>query len=654
VTIIKPPDIDPRTRAQIAEQTRQLMCKYLGWSNSADGGEAGRALTAVFARLCSLVVERINRAPEKNFLAFLDMLGNTLVPATSARAPLSFTLAGAALDGVLVPSGTRLYAPAPPGADEPIYFETDDDLWLTTLELQSFSYGDTDVFAEKSCISDINLELFKTECATYIIGFTLPEPRQLPVGLAVVLYFEIESPDYLPVNAADPSNIVQSLKWEYSIGVNNDSVVQWRSFHVDDHTKLLTTSGTIVFEVPADFAPESKDPKIYWVRFSADNNALNSNPAKLRWIATNTVMANQAATVTDEIIGSSNGTSGQRFNTLRRPLRTGQKLEVLERVLVIPNQSETRAERIVWEEVTDFYASGSGDRHYMLERDAGTVIFGNGQNGMIPPPGVKNIRMISYQYGGGIQGNVPAGTISSFWSSLPQVDKVTNHAPAQGGAEQESYESLLERAPKVLRHRNRAVSKSDYEDLAMLASEEVALARCLPLIDLAKDAYAVNKKAEDEKQGVGKVSLIIVPKSSDTKPLPSQSLIRQVRDFILPKASPLMELSVVGPLYLQVNVTIDIRVTSMQLTELVRKTVKERLHAFLHPLTGRGGQGWDFGREPHPSDFYAELSDVYGIEYIVSLELKYETDKNQAQTSYDIINTGRFLICSGEHTIKTI
>ena len=654
MNIIKPPDIDPRTSAQIAEQTRQLMCKYLGWSDSADGGEACRALTAVFARLCSLVVERINRAPEKKFLAFLDLLGNTLVPATSARVPLSFTLGSSVDKGVLVPSGTRLYAPEPPGADEPIYFETDEDLWLTTLELHSFSYGGTDVFAEKSCISDINVELFKTECATYIIGFTLPEPRQLPVGLAVVLYFEIESPDYLPVNAADPSNIVQSLKWEYSIGLNNDSVVQWRSFNVDDHTKLLTTSGTIVFEVPADFAPESKDPKIYWVRISADNNAHNSNPAKLRWIATNTVMANQAATVTDEIIGSSNGTSGQRFNTLRRPLRTGQKLEVLERVLVIPNQSETRAERIVWEEVTDFYASGPGDRHYVLERDAGTVIFGNGQNGMIPPPGVKNVRMISYQYGGGIQGNVPVDTITSFWSPIPQVDTVTNHASARGGAQQESYESLLDRAPKVLRHRNRAVSKSDYEDLAKLASEEVALVRCVPLIDLAHDAYAVNKKTEDEQKGVGNVSLVIVPKSPDTKPLPSQSLIRQVRDFILSKSSPLVDLSVVGPLYLPVNVTLSIQVTSKQLKALVEKTVKERIDAFLHPLTGRGGQGWDFGREPHPSDFYAELSDVYGIEYIESLGLKLVIDKNINKTVNDIKNTGRFLICSGEHTINTI
>jgi hypothetical protein len=641
VNIIKPPDIDRRTSVEIAEQTRQLMCKYLGWSDSADGGEAGRALTAVFARLCSLVVERINRAPEKNFLAFLDMLGNTLVPATSATAPLSFTLAGSALDGVLVPSGTRLHAPAPPGADEPIYFETNDDLWLTALELHSFSDSITTKLAEKSFISAINLELFKTERARYIIGFTLPENRQLPVGLVVVLYFEIDSPDYLPASTSSSSNFVQSIEWEYYSGKYDN----WVSIHVEDNTKLLTTSGTVVFEVPADFIHNTE---VYRLRFNASKDAFNSKPSKLRWIANNTVMANQAATVMDEIIGSSNGTPGQRFNTLRRPLRTGQKLEVLERILVIPNQSETRAERIVWEEVADFYASGPGDRHYVLERDAGTVIFGNGQNGMIPPPGVKNIRMVSYQYGGGSQGNVPAGTITSFWSPLPQVDKVTNHAPAQGGAEQESYESLFERAPKVLRHRNCAVSRSDYEDLAMLASSDVALARCLPLIDLGKDAYAVNKKIEDEKIGVGKVSLIIVPKSSDTKPLPSQSLIGQVRDYILPKSSPLVELSIVGPLYLPVNVTLKIKATYDQLTALVEKTVKERVDAFLHPLTGRGGEGWDFGREPHLSDFYAELSEVYGVEYIniIIIDL---IDKNDM-----IKKTGRFLICSGEHDISTI
>ena len=88
------PLIDKRTPAEIAEQTRELLRDNLqdyGWNEQSDGGEAGRALVGVFAHYCGLVIERINRAPEKNFLAFLDLLGNSLTPPRPAQAPLSFS-----------------------------------------------------------------------------------------------------------------------------------------------------------------------------------------------------------------------------------------------------------------------------------------------------------------------------------------------------------------------------------------------------------------------------------------------------------------------------------------------------------------------------------------------------------------------------------
>ena len=56
------------------------------------GWERGPALARIFARYLYAVIQRLNQAPEKNKLAFLDTLGLSLVPAQAARAPIVFEL----------------------------------------------------------------------------------------------------------------------------------------------------------------------------------------------------------------------------------------------------------------------------------------------------------------------------------------------------------------------------------------------------------------------------------------------------------------------------------------------------------------------------------------------------------------------------------
>src|SRR5439155_22242657 len=52
------------------------------------------------------------------------------------------------------------------------------------------------------------------------------------------------------------------------------------------------------------------------------------------------------------------------------------------------------------------------DRHYMVERGRGRLIFGNGKNGRLPPVGPNNIRAARYQTTDGSAGNVPTGKMN--------------------------------------------------------------------------------------------------------------------------------------------------------------------------------------------------------------------------------------------------
>ena len=76
---------------------------------------AGNGLAWIFARYLQAIIQRLNQAPDKNRLAFFDMLGVPLVPAQEARAPIIFKLTNGAADSH-APAGTQVAAPPPPGS----------------------------------------------------------------------------------------------------------------------------------------------------------------------------------------------------------------------------------------------------------------------------------------------------------------------------------------------------------------------------------------------------------------------------------------------------------------------------------------------------------------------------------------------------------
>jgi hypothetical protein len=88
--------------------------------------DAGSALIRIFGRFVELVIDRLNQVPEKNFLAFLNLIGADILPPQSARVPLTFALAEGSPVDALVPAGTQVAAPAAEGEEEDVIFES---LW---------------------------------------------------------------------------------------------------------------------------------------------------------------------------------------------------------------------------------------------------------------------------------------------------------------------------------------------------------------------------------------------------------------------------------------------------------------------------------------------------------------------------------------------
>jgi hypothetical protein len=443
----------------------------------------------------------------------------------------------------------------------------------------------------------------------------------------------------------------RNVRWEYWNGGD------WKTLAVADGTEQFTHSGLIEFFGPEDLTrAEHFGTHGYWLRalFDADDAP---NEPRLRAFLPNTMFAAQTATVRNELLGSSDATENQRFRVARAPVLAGQQLEVRETGPLSASDLDaleaahgtsgvtpavgTRGNEIWvrWIEVADLYASGPQDRHYILDHITGEVTFGDGVRGRIPPRGAGNVRMARYQTGGGSAGNRAAGTIAQLKTTVPFLAQVTSLEAAAGGIAAESSVALIARAPRTLRHGGRAVTAEDYEDLARLASPEVARTKCVSARRLQDDPLG-NTPAE------GSVSMIVVPASADARPLPSVELLARVEQFLRTRQPATADVAAVGPLYVRVDVRVEVALASLEGANQVGLAIRTQLAAFLHPLTGgRDGTGWDFGREPQLSDLHAVVSDVADVDHIRKLSMRQVEDVSGAK------DAGRFLVYSGRHQV---
>jgi len=104
------------------------------WKTFANRTDPGRELIELTARLIELVAERLNRVPEKNLLAFLDLVGVERAPGTAAEAPVTFLLSAGSDVGQPVPARTRVATTQSESADAEV-FETREPFFATRAKL---------------------------------------------------------------------------------------------------------------------------------------------------------------------------------------------------------------------------------------------------------------------------------------------------------------------------------------------------------------------------------------------------------------------------------------------------------------------------------------------------------------------------------------
>jgi predicted phage baseplate assembly protein len=294
--------------------------------------------------------------------------------------------------------------------------------------------------------------------------------------------------------------------------------------------------------------------------------------------------------VAGDVLGQSDGNPDQTFYFRRQhvPILEGESLEVrewagrgMEWETIVQDVPEAdlrfehdlatnsvKAVWVRWHERPHLFNSGPASRHYMIERARGWLRFGDGRHGRIPPAGARLIA--SFDGGGGVAGNLPAGAISELRTGVPYLQSFTNPVAAAGGAAVETLVGVQARGPQRLRHRDRAVSAQDFEWLARDASPAVARSRCLPLTGPVGQGQ------------FGWVTVVIVPYGEEAQPQPTPELLRRVREYLAARApaSLARQVRVMGPRYTPVGIVAEVTPQRPEEAAQVEARLLARLSSF--------------------------------------------------------------------------
>ncbi|HTE56138.1 MAG TPA: putative baseplate assembly protein [Kofleriaceae bacterium] len=137
--MIPSPKLDDREFDDLVAEALRLIPRYAPEWTHHNPADPGITLIELAAWMTDLILYRLNKVPEKNYIAFLNLLGIKLKPPQAARGLLQFALVEGASRQV-VPAGIQVSTPQ--GSDEDtITFETARDLVVTATPLdRSFSY----------------------------------------------------------------------------------------------------------------------------------------------------------------------------------------------------------------------------------------------------------------------------------------------------------------------------------------------------------------------------------------------------------------------------------------------------------------------------------------------------------------------------------
>jgi predicted phage baseplate assembly protein len=657
---VRLPDVnlDDRTFQELVNEARLRIAQSCPEWTEHNVSDPGITLIELFAWMTEMLIYRTNRIPDKLHVELLNLLGIRLIGPAEAHCDVRFSLSAPTAEPVVIPGGVTEVGTLRTTSDEAIIFTTSEDVTIPPERPVAYAIerhgGTKDIgvaggvarpkgpdqlaFSNPPAIGD----------AIYL-GFAAPLSR-----LLLRVDVDCSQARGAGVDPEDPP-----LRWEVSTASG------WaEAIVLEDHTGGFNYgSGAITLDVPDRHDQLTlSGNRCFWLRCRCDTTTRAGRQAAAFTAAPEiysitaapvgaTITAANAAPVSDEDLGASDGTPGQQFTLRSAPVLKPAADETLE--VRDPLTDEWQR----WQLRGSFAESGPDDPHYLLDLTTGTVELGPAvrsrdggwrQYGAVPAKGAT-LRFTRYRHGGGRRGNVAAGALSVLKTAVPGVATVTNPRPAVGGVDAESLASARERAALDLRTRDRAVTATDYEFLSGQASPQVARAICVAPLDGGPVRVRLVPRVEpaDRQLRIDELT-------------PDDALFAKVAVFLDERRMIGTSIELLPVRYRGVSVVVNVQASVLADLHRVETQIERALYTYLNPLVGGSqtgaGAGWEFGRPLNQGELYGIVHNTPGVEHVRILRV-YETDLDTGKqepkpAGAHLPLAPDELIASGKHIVK--
>ena len=576
--------------------------------------DPGITLLELFAWQLEQRLYRMDQVPDTLNRALLSMLGTRPRRTRCARTVLQLLPGRAAAAAV----GRRAEFTLD-GAEPPMVFSTGTPLTLLKVKPKGLRLW----VGEREHSADLEqgrvFRLFPAggESASVRIELSLDEPpAQGGANTWFGLFLRLRTaaslaPQWSP-DAAPGVPPPAPLAWLYR--ASDGSL---RPFGVDDGTGGLRRSGIVRLRIPADWKAEPAG-LVYAIHLRTAQASFSS-PPRLVSLVPNAVVARHAR-ATRPLPDALSPPLGEWLPLPGNVIRLDEKdvpavdsacvLCIKERDAKAPNGRWHR-----WWPTASFQAWGPSHRVFIVDRERAQLRFGDGLNGRLPVLSAaaaddSNIRF-RYLVGGGSAGAVGASPGPDCDWQDPNGIAARNLTESVGGKEAETLEQARQRSAAMLRIATRAITRSDFEDIA-LSTPGVAVRRahaaigkhpqhpCNP-VPGAVTVYVVPDVPRD------KLDSDLVEAAFVAAPIPDPGMLAAVTARLDRARLVTTELFVSAPHYRAVRLRAVLR-GDVHDPSALRQSIHDRLERFLDPLVGGDdSSGWTFGEPVRASVMLREV-----------------------------------------------
>jgi len=216
---------------------------------------------------------------------------------------------------------------------------------------------------------------------------------------------------------------------------------------------------------------------------------------------------------------------------------------------------------------------------------------------------------------------LPSKTIAKLKNSQAQISKIDQPFASFGGKTEEASEKFYTRISERLRHKQRTITRWDYEHLVLEYFSEIYQVKALNHTEY--DGNLENYRALAPRH----VTIVLVANVQNKnaidplRPKASVALIAKVREFILEICSAGVHLHVVNPVYEELQVKANVRFLAGVDRSLFAKKLEDDLKAFLSPWAFQNPEAFSFAGEIHGSVVLHFIEKLSYVDYLTCFEL---------------------------------